>query len=75
MQAIEIWQAEEHLAPERLQPAAGVARAVAQHSVAHRIGDARLQFLEAARLALDALAGDQRDARGAGFERAQQRRE
>ena len=78
MQAIEIRQSQEHVAAERLEPAAGVARSVAQHRAAHRVGDARLKFLEAARLALDALAGDQADllpaAGSAGFEHAQHRR-
>src|SRR6185312_8128982 len=62
MQAVEIGKPQEYVAAERLQAAARVARAVAQHRPAHRIGDARLEFLEAARLAADALAGDQRDA-------------
>jgi hypothetical protein len=47
------------------EPAAGVAGAVAQYRAAHRIRDARLKFLEAARLALHPLAGDQPDARAA----------
>src|SRR6476661_3932131 len=70
VQAVEVRQSEEHVAAERLQAAAGVACAVAQHGAAHRIGDARLQFLEAGRLTPDALPRDQADARLPGFERA-----
>src|SRR3981189_703417 len=57
MQPIEVRQRQEHLAPKRLQAAAGIAGAVAQDSVAHAIGDARLDFLETGILAPDALAG------------------
>jgi hypothetical protein len=39
MQAIEIRHREEYLARESLQPAAGVAGAVAQDRIAHAIGD------------------------------------
>ena len=63
MQPVEIRQRQEQIAAERLQPAAGVAGAVAQHRAAHAVGDARLEFLEAGVLAADALAGDQADAR------------
>ena len=62
MQTIEVWQRQEHVAVERLEAAAGIARAVAQHDTAHAIGDARLKFLEARRLAADALAGNHSDA-------------
>ena len=74
MQAIEIRQAAGNVAAERLQSAAGVAGAVAQHGATHRIGDARLKFLEPARLAANALAGDESDARLARFQCADKRR-
>ena len=51
MQPVEIRQRQEGVAPERLQAATGVARAVAQDRAAHAVGDARLEALEAARRA------------------------
>jgi len=39
MQAVEIGKREEQIAAKGLEPAAGVARAVAQHRSAHGIGD------------------------------------
>jgi len=57
MQPVEIRHHQEHLAPECLQTAPGVAGAIAQDCVAHAIGDAGLDFLEAGVLAPDALAG------------------
>src|SRR5690242_15631569 len=63
VQAIEIRQLQEQIAPERLQPASGIARAVTQDRAAHAIGDARLQLLEAGCLAADALPGDEADLR------------
>ena len=70
MQPVEIGQRQEDVAAERLQAAAGVARAVPQHRAAHAVGDARLQLLEAGVLAPDALAGDQADARRRLLQRA-----
>ncbi len=75
MQAIEIRQAQEHIAAERLQSAAGVAGAVAQHRAAHGIGDARLQLLETAGLAPGALSRDQPHDRRARLQRAQHGRD
>src|SRR5215831_15465040 len=65
MQPVEIRQREKQVAAKRLEPAAGVARAVAQDRAAHAVGDARLQLLEAARLAPGALAGREPDPRAA----------
>jgi hypothetical protein len=70
MQAVEIRQRQEDVPTERFQAASRVARAVAQYRVADRIGNARLQFLEAGRFAAEALTCDQPDARLACFERA-----
>ena len=66
MQAIEIGQRHERITTERLEPAAGVARAVAQHRAAHPVGDAGLKLLEAGILAADPLAGNEADARARG---------
>ena len=54
---------QEQIAVKRLQPATGVAGAVAQDRAAHAVGDARLHPLEAGGLAADALSRDQADAR------------
>ena len=59
VQAVEIGQRQPNIARERLQPAAGVARAVAEDRAAHGVGEARLESLEARGLAPDALAGDE----------------
>ncbi len=65
VQPVEIGQRQEHIAAKRLEPAAGIAGAVAQHGAAHRVGEARLEVFEAGRLATDALAGDEADLRRA----------
>ena len=75
MQAVEIGQRQEQVAVERLEPAAGVAGAVAQDRAAHAVGDPRLKFLEPGRLAPDTLAGNQAHARRASFERFDQLRD
>src|SRR6266478_2909803 len=75
MQPIEVRQHQEHLAPERLQAAAGIAGAIAQDSVAHTVGDARLDFLETGVLASDALAGGKTDAFAALLDRRNQVRQ
>src|SRR5712671_608584 len=75
MQPIEVRQYQEYLAPERFQAAAGIAGAIAQDSVAHPIGDARLDFLEAGVLASDALAGGKTDAFAALLDRRNQVRQ
>src|ERR1700733_2958851 len=59
VQAIEIRYRQAHLAPEYFQAAPGVAGTVMQDRVAHGIGDARLNLLEARILATDPLAGDE----------------
>ena len=46
MQPVEIRQRQANIARKRLEPAAGVARAVAQDRAAHRVGEARLESLE-----------------------------
>ena len=75
MQPVEIRHHQKHLAPERLQAAAGVAGAVAQDGVAHAVGDARLDLLEAGILAPDPLAGGKADALAAIFDRRNQVRQ
>src|SRR5262249_53027744 len=75
VQAVEIRQVEEQVAAKSFQAAAGVARAVAQDSGAHAIGDARLELLERRRLPAHPLAGDEPDARGAVEQGAQQGRQ
>jgi len=62
VKAIEIWQGQEHLAPERLQTAASIAGAIAQDRLADRVGDARLDFFEPGILAADPLAGSKTNA-------------
>src|ERR1043166_6021357 len=61
MQGIEVRQRQEGLAPERLEPATGVARSVAPDRAAHGVGDARLQPFEPGGAASDSLAGDEAD--------------
>src|SRR5262249_23653470 len=68
-----VWEAEEHVTAERFQATTGIARTVLQHGTPHRIGDLRLQFLEAARLAADTMAGDQANKRAARFQSADER--
>src|SRR2546423_666209 len=75
MQGIEIGQREECIAPKYFEPAAAVARTVAQDRAAHAIGDVRLHFLPNAGASSDSLAGDEPDLRPALFERMQQRRD
>src|SRR3978361_1776158 len=72
VQPIEIWHHQKHLAPERLQSAAGVAGAIAQDRVAHAIGNAGLDLLEAGVLASDALARGETDAVAALLDRRNQ---
>jgi hypothetical protein len=74
MQPVEIGHHQEDVAAERLQSAAGVARAVLEDGTTDLVGDARLEFLEAGVLAADALPGDEPGARPAGLERAHQLR-
>ena len=66
VQPVEQRQPQKQIARESLQPAAGIACTVAKHRAAHGIGDARLQFLEAGRLAPNPLTRDEPDSRGAG---------
>src|ERR1700757_3052266 len=61
VQSVEIGQHQEHIAPERLQAAAGIAGAVMQDGAADGVRRARLEFLEARILAPDALASDETD--------------
>ena len=68
MQSVEIGQRQEHFAPECFQAAARVAGAIAQNRVAHAIGNARLDFLEAGILASDPLACGKTDAVAAIFD-------
>src|SRR5262249_15765821 len=68
-------QRKEGLASKRLQPAAGVARAVTQYCAAHGVGDARLEFLEAGILAADTLSGGETDAAVGVAERIDHRRQ
>src|SRR6516165_1443380 len=75
MQAVEIRQREERVAPKRLEAAAGIAGAVAQDRVAHRVGNARLQAFESGGPAPDPLTGDEAETCATGLERAHQRRE
>ena len=75
MQPVEIRHRQKHLAPERLQAAAGIAGAVAQDGVAHAIGDARLHLLETGVLAPDPLAGGKADAFAAILDRRDQIRQ
>src|SRR5262249_56139296 len=74
MQPVEIWEVEEQGAPKGLEPAAGVARAVAQNRPARGIGDERLQLFERARAPPDALTRDQPDAGAVRRQRLEQRR-
>src|ERR1700733_3720770 len=57
MQTVEIRERQEHLAPECLETATGIAGAIAQDGVAYPIGNARLEFLEAGVFASNPLAG------------------
>src|SRR5258706_15934007 len=75
MQPVEVRHRQEHLAPECLQAAAGVAGAIAQDRVAHAIGNARLDFLETGGLAADPLAGGETDALAAILDRRNQVRQ
>src|ERR1700758_4984869 len=68
VQPVKIRQRQKQIAAERFQSAARIARAVLEYRAADRVGDARLQFLEWRRLAPDALAGNQSDARTASRE-------
>ena len=63
VQTVEIRQQQAEFAGKRLQPAARVARAVAQNRAANAVGDARLHALEARRLAPDPLTRNQSDVR------------
>src|SRR6267142_424031 len=72
MQSVEVRHREEHLARERLQPAAGVAGTVAQDRLAHAVRDFRLQLLETGILAPDPLARRETDAAAAAFDRRDQ---
>ena len=71
---VEIGQREEGLAAEGLEAAAGVAGAVLEHEAAHAVGDARLELLEAGRLAADALARHEAGPLACRFERLEQLR-
>src|ERR1700674_2060608 len=62
MKTVEIGHRQEHFAPERFQAAAGIAGTIAQDRLACRIGDARLELLEAGVLASDPLTGGKADA-------------
>ena len=75
MQPVEIRQRQERVAPKHFQPAAGVARAVAQDRAAHAVRDARLQFLETAGAPSDALTGDETRGRALVQRREQRRNE
>src|SRR5260370_1589605 len=75
MQPVKIRHHQEHLAPERLQAAAGVARAVLQDRAAHAIGDARLDFLKPGILAPYPLAGGKACAVAAALDRHNQIRQ
>jgi len=55
VQTVEIGQRQKDIPAERLEPAAGIAGAVAQHGAAHSIGEARLKLLEAALLHRDCV--------------------
>jgi len=61
MQSVEKRQPQEQIAGERLQPAAGIDRAIPQDRATHGVGDAGLQFLETRRLAPRPLASHQSD--------------
>src|SRR5579863_743228 len=75
MQTVEIWQRQEQVAAKRLEPTSGIARAILQHGRAHPVGNTRLHALEPARLAADALPGDQPEPGAAAFERIDEYRE
>src|ERR1700688_1878012 len=75
MKPVEIRHREKHLTPERLQAAAGVAGTIAQDRVAHAIGNARLDFLEASVLAPDSLPGGKTHALAAILDRRNQIRQ
>src|SRR6202165_1681839 len=75
MQPIEVWHRKKHPAPKPFQAAAGVAGAIAQNRVAHAIGNARLDFLEAGVLASDPLAGGKTHALAAILDRRNQIRQ
>ena len=72
MQPVEIRHGQIDIARKRLQPAAGIAGAVAQDRVAHGVGDPRLHFLETGVLAPDPLAGGEADAAAALLDRRNQ---
>src|SRR5580704_3885188 len=74
MQAVEIRQAQEYIARERLQAAAGIARAVFQYRTALAVSDAQLQAFEAGAFSPYALAGDEAEPRRTRLERGNQRR-
>src|ERR1700730_15005520 len=75
MKPVEIRHREKDLAPERFQAAAGVAGAIAKNRVAHAIGYARLDFLEAGVLASDPLPGGKTHALAAILDRRNQIRQ
>ena len=64
VKGVEIRQREVDVAAERLEAAAGIARAVLQDPPANAVGDARLPLLVGTVLAPDPLAGDERRRRG-----------
>src|SRR5919205_2041431 len=70
MQAVEIRQVQENVAPECLEAATGVAGAVAQDRAANAVGHTGLELLGTGGLASDTLARNQADASGCLFERA-----
>src|SRR5581483_10603288 len=72
---VEIGHHQKYFAAERFEAAAGVAGAVLQDRLADRIGDARLEFLEAGVLASDALTRDKTDALPTARERHDQVRQ
>ena len=63
---IEIGQAQKGLAPEHLQPAAGIGGLVLEQAAAHAVGDLGGIALGTAVLALGALAPDQAQRPGTG---------
>src|ERR1700676_535842 len=68
MKTVEIGHRQEHFAPERFQAAAGIAGTIAQDRLARRVGDARLELLEAGVLASDPLTGGKADALATHFD-------
>ena len=75
MQRVEERKREEHVAPEHLLAAGGVARVVLEDRFADRVGDPGLQLLERPVAAPEPLADRERDAGAAALQRRDELRD